>query len=57
MAKLKEKISLRYQGGRYIVVSLENRLAPSVGHAITAEAVQDLLLEAKIHGALSVKVI
>lgn len=56
MAKLKEKISLRYQGGRYIVTALENRMSPPTGTAITAESVQDLLLEAKVHGALTVKI-
>lgn len=56
MAKLKEKISLRYQGGRYIVTALENRMSPPTGTAITPESVQDLLLEAKVHGALTVKI-
>jgi hypothetical protein len=57
MAKLKEKISLRYQGGRYIVTALENRLSPSVGYALTADAVEKLLLEAKVSGCLTVKIL
>ena len=57
MAKLKEKISLRYQGGRYIVTALENRMTPITGTAITADAVQDLLLEAKVKGTLTVKIV
>lgn len=57
MAKLKEKIILTYKSGRYIVRSLENRMAPPVGTAVTPETVENLLLEAKISGALTVKVV
>ena len=57
MTKLREKIVLKYQTGRYIVQSLENRMAPPVGTAVTPKSVEDLLLEAKVHGALTVKVV
>lgn len=57
MAKLKQKIILTYKDGRYIVRSLENRMAPPVGTAVTPKTVEDLLLEAKVHGCLTVKVI
>lgn len=57
MAKLREKIVMKYQGGRYVIQSLENRMAPPVGTAVTPKTVEDLLLEAKVHGALTVKIV
>ena len=57
MAKLKEKIILKSKGDAFVVQSLENRLTPKIGIAITADAVEKLLLEAKVSGCLTVKVI
>lgn len=57
MTKLREKIILTYKGGRYIVRSLENRIAPPVGTAVTPKTVEDLLLEAKVSGSLTVKIV
>jgi hypothetical protein len=58
MAKLKEKITLKqHRGGIYEVLTLENRMEPSVGSIIVARNVEDLMLEAKVHGVLTVKVV
>jgi len=57
MAKLREKIILRAKGGAYVVQSLENRIEPRVGSALNDAAIEKLLLEAKVHGALTVKVV
>lgn len=57
MVKLKEKIILKSKGDAYVVQSLENRITPKTGTAITADAVEKLLLEAKVSGCLTVKVI
>ena len=57
MAKLKEKVILKAKGSAYVVQSLENRMTPATGTAITAKDVESLLLEAKISGCLTVKVL
>lgn len=57
MVKLREKIVLKYQGTRYVVQSLENRVEPRIGLALGKEDVEKLLLDAKVHGALTVKVV
>lgn len=57
MVKLREKIVLKYQGTRYVVQSLENRIEPRIGLALAKEDIDKLLLEAKVSGALTVKVI
>lgn len=57
MVKLKEKIILKAKGSAYVVQSLENRIEPRVGSALNDKAIEALLLEAKVHGALTVKVI
>lgn len=57
MAKLKEKIILKAKNSAFIVQSLENRITPQTGSVITAEAVEKLLLEAKVSGCLTVKII
>ena len=56
MAKLKEKVTLKQKGSTYIVVALENRIDPQVGYGLIAADVEDLLLEAKVHGRLTVKI-
>ena len=57
MTKLKEKIILKAKGSAYVVQSLENRIEPRVGSALNEAAIEKLLLEAKISGALTVKVV
>lgn len=57
MAKLKEKIILKFRNGSYVVQSLENRITPFIGNVLNEGEVSKLLLEAKVHGALTVKVI
>jgi hypothetical protein len=57
MSKLREKIILKSKDKVYVVQSLENRIEPRVGTALNKEDVEKLLLEAKVHGALTVKVI
>ena len=57
MVKLKEKIVLKSKGDAFVVQSLENRLTPKTGTAITAETVEKLLLEAKVSGCLTVKIL
>lgn len=56
MAKLKEKVTLKTKGSTYIVVALENRIDPQVGYGLIAADVEDLLLEAKQYGRLTVKI-
>jgi hypothetical protein len=56
MAKLKEKVTLKTKGSTYVVVALENRLEPQVGYGLIAADVEDLLIEAKVHGRLTVKI-
>ena len=53
---MKEKITLKFKGSRYVVQSLENRMAPPVGTALTPESVESLLLEAKTGKVLTVKI-
>lgn len=53
---MKEKVTLRYQGGRYIVMSLENRMIPPINTAVSPENVERLLLEAKRNKNLKVKI-
>ena len=57
MAKLKEKIVLKYHGARYMVKSLENRIEPRIGQGLSKEDIEKLLLEAKVSGCLTVKVV
>jgi hypothetical protein len=57
MTKLREKIILKAKGSAYIVQSLENRITPFVGNVLNEGEVTKLLLEAKVSGALTVKVI
>jgi hypothetical protein len=58
MAKIREKITLKqHRGGVYEVLSLENRMDPKVGDLIVARNVEDLMIEAKVHGVLTVKVV
>jgi hypothetical protein len=57
MTKLREKIILKTKGSAYIVQSLENRITPFVGNVLNEGEVTKLLLEAKVSGALTVKVI
>jgi hypothetical protein len=56
MVKLKEKVTLKTKGSTYIVVALENRIEPQVGYGLIAADVEDLLLEAKQYGRLTVKI-
>ena len=57
MTKLREKIILKAKGSAYVVQSLENRIEPKIGSALSVADVDKLLMEAKIHGALTVKVV
>jgi len=57
MTKLKEKIILKAKGSGYVVQSLENRIEPRVGIALAKEDIEKLLIEAKVSGALTVKVV
>jgi hypothetical protein len=57
MVKLKEKIVLKTRNSSYVVSTLENRIEPAVGKVLSADDVSKLLLEAKVSGALTVKVI
>ena len=56
MVKLKEKIVLKIRNSSFVVSTLENRIEPAVGKVLSADDVSNLLLEAKVHGALTVKV-
>lgn len=57
MTKLREKIILKAKGSAYVVQSLENRIEPKIGSALSVADVDKLLMEAKLHGALTVKVV
>ena len=55
---MKEKIVLKRVGdGLYKTISLENRLEPTVGDVMVARNVEDLLVTAKIHKNLTVKIV
>lgn len=54
---MKEKIVLKYSGSRYVVQSLENRIEPRIGLALSKEDVDTLLIEAKVKKVLTIKVI
>lgn len=53
---MKEKITLKHRGNVYVVQSLENRVAPRIGIALTENQVEDLLVEAK-NKNLTVKIV
>ena len=57
MVKLKEKIILKSKGSAYVVQSLENRIEPRVGSALNKAEIDSLLMEAKVSGCLTVKVV
>jgi hypothetical protein len=54
---VKEKIILKHRGTHYVVQSLENRVSPRIGMALSEDQVENLLLEAKIHKTLTVKIV
>lgn len=53
---MKEKIILKHSGNVYVVQSLENRVSPRIGIALTERQVEDYLVEAK-QGNLTVKIV
>lgn len=53
---MKEKVTLKHRGNVYVVQSLENRVSPRIGVALTEGQVEDLLIEAK-RGNLTVKIV
>jgi len=56
MAAMKERVDISYKNGDYRVVGLTNRVEPRVGSYLDIKGVEDLILEAKRNGMLTVSI-
>jgi hypothetical protein len=56
MADMKERVDITYKNGDYQVAGLTNRTEPLVGSYLNSKEVEDLVLEAKRSGKLTVSI-
>lgn len=56
MADMKERVDITYKNGDYQIVGLTNRTEPRVGSYLNDKEVEDLILEAKRNGKLTVSI-
>lgn len=56
MASMKEKVDLSYKNGVYLVMGLVNRTEPCIGKVLETGDVDELILEAKRRGKLTVSI-
>ena len=53
---MRQKIDIKMKNGRYKVVGLSNRKEPYVGSVIEEKQLDELILEAKRNGELTVNI-